>query len=156
MDSGRRACDAGYQLKEGEIKPTRQRYRVWTGQEKNRHFGLVRLDPERPPPMIIGDTGCTTAGLVHPYEIRKLSIAGIKAVASYPEEFHFVGSYRAGWAQVGNSVPRFFVKAIAEQIRRCFLSYPVSGLAQTDPTAPPIPHRQRKPRQSELARRHGE
>jgi DNA (cytosine-5)-methyltransferase 1 len=68
-------------------------------------------------PTILGDTGCTTAGLVHPYEIRKLSIAKIKALASYPEEFQFVGSYRARWARVGNSVPPLFMKAIAEHIR---------------------------------------
>jgi site-specific DNA-cytosine methylase len=108
--------DAGYQLKEAEIKPTWQMYRVLTGQEKKRHFGLIRLNPDRPSPTILGDTGCTTAGLVHPYEIRKLTIAEIKALASYPDEFQFVGSYRDRWARVGNSVPPLFMKAIAEHI----------------------------------------
>ena len=109
--------EAGYELKEGEIKPTWQMYRVLTGQEKKRHFGLIRLDPERPSPTILGDTGCTTAGLVHPYEIRKLTIAEIKAFASYPEEFQLVGSYRARWARIGNSVPPLLMKAIADHIR---------------------------------------
>ena len=35
--------DAGYQLKEGEIRPTRQIYRVLMGQERKNHFGLVLL-----------------------------------------------------------------------------------------------------------------
>ncbi len=83
-----------------------------------RHFGLVRLDPEKPSPTILGDTGCTTAGLVHPYEIRKLSIAEIKALASYPEEFLLVGSYRARWTRIGNSVPPLLMKAIADHIRQ--------------------------------------
>jgi DNA (cytosine-5)-methyltransferase 1 len=97
--------------------------RVLMGQEKRRHFGLVRLDPEKPSPTILGDTGCTTAGLVHPYEIRKLSIAEIKALASYPEEFQLVGSYRARWARIGNSVPPLLMKAIADHIRyRFFIS----------------------------------
>ena len=95
-------------------------YRVLMGQEKRRHFGLIRLDPERPSPTILGDTGCTTAGLVHPYEIRKLTIAEIKALASYPEEFQLVGSYRARWARIGNSVPPLLMKAIADRIRRRF------------------------------------
>jgi len=56
--------------------------------------------------------------MVHPYEIRKLSIAEIKALASYPEEFQFVGSYRARWARIGNSVPPLFVRAIALHIRQ--------------------------------------
>ena len=114
--------EAGYELKEGEIRPTWQMYRVLMGQEKRRHFGLVRLDPEKPSPTILGDTGCTTAGLVHPYEIRKLSIAEIKALASYPEEFVLVGSYRAKWARIGNSVPPLLMKAIAERIRNCFFT----------------------------------
>lgn len=96
---------------EGEIKPTWQLYRVLMGLEKKRHFGLVRLDPEKPSPTILGDTGCTTAGLVHTYEIRKLSIAEIKALASYPEAFQLAGSYRARWARVGNSVPPLSMKA---------------------------------------------
>ena len=114
--------EAGYELKEGEIKPTWQMYRVLTGQEKKRHFGLIRLDPERPSPTTLGDTGCTTAGLVHPYEIRNLTIAEIKALASYPEEFELVGSYRAKWARIGNSVPPLLMKAIAERIRNCFFT----------------------------------
>jgi len=32
---------AGYELKEGAIKPSWQMYRVLTGLEKRRHFGLV-------------------------------------------------------------------------------------------------------------------
>ncbi len=68
--------------------------RVLTVQEKRRHFGLIRLDPKRPSPTVLGNTGCTTAGLVHPYEILKLTIAEIKALTSYPEEFQLVGSYR--------------------------------------------------------------
>jgi site-specific DNA-cytosine methylase len=113
--------EAGYQLKEAEIRPTWQMYRVLTGQEKKKHFGLVRLDPERPSPTILSGTGGTTTGLVHPYEIRKLTIAEIKALASYPEEFQFVGSYSDRWARVGNSVPPLFMKAIAEHIRRNLL-----------------------------------
>ncbi len=90
------------------------------GQEKRRHFGLVRLDPEKPSPTILGDIGCTTAGLVHPYEVRKLSIAEIKALASYPEEFRLVGSYCARWARRGNSVPPLLMKVIAERSNQFF------------------------------------
>jgi len=109
------------QLKEAEIKPTWQMYRVLTGQEKKKHFGLIRLDPDRPSPTILGDTGCTTAGLIHPYAIRKLTINEIKALASYPEEFRLEGSYRAKWARIGNSVPPLFMKALAEHLRCNFL-----------------------------------
>ena len=42
--------EAGYRLKEAEIKPTWQMYRMLTGQEKKKHCGLLRLDPEKPSP----------------------------------------------------------------------------------------------------------
>ena len=96
--------EAGYELKEGEIKPTWQMYRVLMGQEKKR-ISACSPGSGEPSPTILGDTAGTTAGLVHPYEIRKLTIAEVKALASYPEEFQLVGSYRARWARIGNSVP---------------------------------------------------
>jgi site-specific DNA-cytosine methylase len=57
------------------------------------------------------------------YEIRKLSIAEIKVFASYLEEFRLMGSCRARWARIGNSVPPLPMKAIACHIRhRLFVS----------------------------------
>ena len=114
--------DAGYQLKEAEIKPTWQMYRVLTGQERKKHFGLIRLNPEKPSPTILRGTGGTTTALIHPYEIRRLTIPEIKALASFPEQFQIEGSYREKWARVGNSVPPLFMKAIAEIIRQELLS----------------------------------
>jgi DNA (cytosine-5)-methyltransferase 1 len=90
--------------------------RVLTGQEKRKHFGLIRLNPEKPSPTILRGTGGTTTGLIHPYHIRRLTIAEIKALASFPEEFKMHGSYRDRWARVGNSVPPLFMMAIAVQI----------------------------------------
>ncbi len=114
--------EAGYELKEAEIKPTWQMARVLAGQERRKHFGLIRLDPKKPSPTILSGTGGTTTGLIHPYEIRKLTIAEIKALASYPENFQFVGSYRARWARIGNSVPPLLMKAIAAHIRQTLLA----------------------------------
>ncbi|MBZ5499364.1 MAG: DNA cytosine methyltransferase [Acidobacteriia bacterium] len=61
-------------------------------------------------------------GLIHPYEIRKLTIPEIKALASYPERFQFLGSYRDRWARAGSSVPPLLMRAIAERIRYELLS----------------------------------
>lgn len=110
--------EAGFELKEAQIKPTWQMSRVLTGQEKKKHFGLIRLDPEKPSSTILSGTGGTTTGLVHPYEIRRLTIPEIKALASYPKGFQFKGSYHERWARVGNSVPPLLMKAIADRISR--------------------------------------
>ena len=119
--------EAGYELKEAEIRPTWQMARVLAGQEKKKHFGLVRLDPEKPSPTILSGTGGTTTGLIHPWAVRKLTISEIKALASYPEGFRFVGGYREKWARVGNSVPPLLMKAMAEYIRRNVLPADASG-----------------------------
>ena len=110
--------EAGYELKEAEIRPTWQMARVLAGKEKKKHFGLIRVNPEKPSPTILRSTGGTTTGLIHPWEIRKLTIAEIKALASFPEQFKIQGSYRDRWARVGNSVPPLFMKAIAGWISR--------------------------------------
>ncbi len=113
--------EGGYQLKEGEIRPTWQMYRVLTGQERKNHFGLVILDPEKPSPTILSGVGGTTTGLVHPWEIRKLAIDEAKALASYPKAFQIKGGYNARWARIGHSVPPLFMRSIALHIRRMVL-----------------------------------
>lgn len=115
--------EAGYELKEAEIRPTWQMARVLAGQERKKHFGLVRLDPEKPSPTILSGTGGTTTGLIHPWAVRKLTITEIKALASYPEGFRFAGSYREKWARIGNSVPPLLVKAIADRIRQVLQTF---------------------------------
>jgi site-specific DNA-cytosine methylase len=114
---------AGYELKEAQIRPTCQSYRVLMGQERKRHFGLVRLDPEKPCPTIQKSSPqSSTTGLIHPYEIRHLTISEIKLMSSFPESFRLEGSFVEKWARVGNSVPPLFMKAIAESIRQELLS----------------------------------
>jgi site-specific DNA-cytosine methylase len=113
---------AGYELKEAQIRPTCQSYRVLTGQERKRHFGLVRLDPEKPCPTIQKSTPqSSTSGLIHPHEIRHLTISEIKLMSSFPAGFRIEGKFIDKWARVGNSVPPLFMNAIAEHIRRNLL-----------------------------------
>jgi site-specific DNA-cytosine methylase len=116
------SSDAGYELKEARISPGCQSYRVLTGQERKRHFGLVRLDPEKPCPTIQKSTPqSSTTGLIHPYEIRHLTICEIKLMSSFPAGFRIEGKFIDKWARVGNSVPPLFMRAIAEHIRRNIL-----------------------------------
>jgi site-specific DNA-cytosine methylase len=113
---------AGYELKEAQIRPTCQSYRVLTGQERKRHFGLVRLNPEKPCPTIQKSSPqSSTTGLIHPYEVRHLTISEIKLMSSFPDSFRMEGSFVEKWARVGNSVPPLLMKAIAECLRSNFL-----------------------------------
>ena len=113
--------DAGYELKEAQIRPTCQSFRVLTGQEPKRHFGLVRLDPEKPCPTIQkSQPESSTTGLIHPYDVRHLTIGEIKLMSSFPEGFRLEGRFHEKWARIGNSVPPLLMKAIADCIRHRF------------------------------------
>jgi site-specific DNA-cytosine methylase len=115
--------DAGYEvlqitqadLKEAEIRETWQMYRVLTGAEKHKHFGLVRLNPDAPAATITKDAGNTTTGMIHPFEIRKLTIPEIKRLASFPDDFAMLGDFKNKWARIGNSVPPLFMRSILVQ-----------------------------------------
>jgi DNA (cytosine-5)-methyltransferase 1 len=105
------------ELREAAIRPSWQAYRVLTGKEQHKHFGLIRLDLERPCPTIPKSMGGSTTGLVHPTEIRRIAISEAKALASFPAAFTLVGSYEERWARIGNSVPPLFMRAVATNLR---------------------------------------
>lgn len=116
------ATDSGYEIAEARVSPAAQSYRVLTGQERKRHFGLARLDPDKPSPTITkGQPDSSTTGLFHPYETRHLTIPEIKALSSFPEQFRIEGRFREKWARIGNSVPPLFMRAIAMRVREAFL-----------------------------------
>ena len=63
-----------------------------TGQEGKKHFGLVRVDPEKPCPTIQkSQPQSSTTGLIHPYEIRHLTIGEIKIMSSFPAGLYAPG-----------------------------------------------------------------
>jgi site-specific DNA-cytosine methylase len=114
--------DAGYELKEARIGPNCQSYRVLTGQEPKKHFGLIRLDPEKPCPTIQkSQPESSTTCLIHPYEVRHLTISEIKRMSSFPDGFRMEGTFIKKWARIGNSVPPLFMRAIAFHVREKIL-----------------------------------
>jgi DNA (cytosine-5)-methyltransferase 1 len=112
-------------LDESKIKDTWQMSRVLKGFEKYKHFGLIRLNADKVSPTITKDCGNSTTGMVHPYEIRKLTIPEIKRIASFPDDFKLIGKFKDKWARIGNSVPPNLMKAIAEHIKENILVSPI-------------------------------
>ena len=70
---------------------------------------------------IVKDAGNTATGMIHPSENRRLTIPEIARIASYPDEFQFIGKYKERWARIGNSVPPVFMRSIALYIRKTIL-----------------------------------
>jgi DNA (cytosine-5)-methyltransferase 1 len=115
------------ELKESALRPTWQSYRVLNGQEKRKHFSLVQVKGGGPSPTITKDAGNTSTGMIHPYEIRELTIAEIKRLSSFPDDFQLIGSFHEKWARIGNAVMPRFMYHIAKNIKENILSLRVKG-----------------------------
>ncbi|HHV62103.1 MAG TPA: DNA cytosine methyltransferase [Firmicutes bacterium] len=84
----------------------------------------VKINPDRPAPTLPKtQTGRGFATVCHWAEPRALSIPEAKRLASFPDEFRFIGTYQEQWARIGNAVPPLFMKAIAEHIRDNILTH---------------------------------
>jgi DNA (cytosine-5)-methyltransferase 1 len=86
-------------------------------------FNGCKVNPNRPCPTIektVMPSG--GGGLFHWQFPRTLNMAELKRVSSFPDEFQFIGTFRAQWASIGNAVMPRFMEAIAGNIRRTVLS----------------------------------
>ncbi len=81
-------------------------------------FGLRRLRADRPSYTITKTFSTSmSAGLLHPTEDRYLTIPELKRLASFPDDFIFVGKFQEQWARIGNAVMPRFMEAIARHVR---------------------------------------
>jgi DNA (cytosine-5)-methyltransferase 1 len=55
--------------------------------------------------------------VVNAAERRKFTIAELKRICAFPDDFILTGTYAQQWERLGNSVPPLMMKAIAETIR---------------------------------------
>jgi len=65
------------------------------------------------PAVMVGRTGEMKTAT----EKRKFTIAELKRICAFPDDFILTGSYAQQWARLGNSVPPVMMKAIAETVR---------------------------------------
>ena len=79
---------------------------------------------DRPAPTVtVGSTSCDGGGssnhfhVVNAAERRKFTIAELKRICAFPDDFILTGTYAQQWERLGNSVPPLMMKAIAESIR---------------------------------------
>ena len=95
------------------------------GQSSDKFFNLVRPAFDAPCPTItsagvgVGDLYAPggVASVTHPVEMRKFSIGELKRLSSFPDDFVLSGKYVAQWERIGNSVPPFMMRAVAEALR---------------------------------------
>jgi len=88
------------------------------GESSDRYFSLVKTDPERPCPAVSqrgGDGGDAT--VTHPTERRKFTIAELKRICAFPDDFVLTGSYAQQWERLGRAVPPLMMRAVATTLR---------------------------------------
>ena len=88
---------------------------------KGHKFNTQRLHYQKPSPTITKQFGESLGGLLHPIENRFVTISELKRLASFPDNFTFIGTFKNRWARIGNAVMPNQMKAIAETIKNKIL-----------------------------------
>ena len=55
--------------------------------------------------------------MTHPVERRKFSIAELKRICAFPDDFQLTGSYAQQWERLGRAVPPLMMRAVAVAVR---------------------------------------
>lgn len=81
-------------------------------------FSTIKLNPDKPSMTI-----CKTVrrdgfgGICHWAVPRVLATEEVQRLASFPDDFVFLGDFEDRWARIGNCVPPLLMKAMAGQVR---------------------------------------
>lgn len=88
------------------------------GEKSERYLNLIRPNENAPCPTITAIGGNpSVAGVTHPTERRKFSIAELKLICAFPDDFKLTGKYDQQWERLGRSVPPLMMRAIASAVR---------------------------------------
>jgi len=89
------------------------------GEASEKYFSCVKVDSEKPCNSIMATSGHfpSAAQPLHPTEKRKFTIAELRRICAFPDDFILCGSYAQQWERLGNSVPPVMMQAIASTIR---------------------------------------
>lgn len=88
------------------------------GGQSEKYFQLTRTSLDKPSGAITQRGGDNTvASVTHPTEKRKFSIAELKRICAFPDDFQLVGSYSQQWERLGRAVPPVMMYHVAKTIR---------------------------------------
>lgn len=87
------------------------------GEASKKYFSLVKPSLSLPCPTVTQKAGTPAAGVVHPLEKRKFTIAEVKRICAFPDDFVLTGSYAQKWERCGRAVPPVMMSHIAATIR---------------------------------------
>ena len=80
-------------------------------------FNVQDVHPEQPCGTVTTASPGNDLPVIMGTQRRKFTIAELKRICAFPDDFVLVGSYSQRWERLGNAVPPVMMKAIAEVIR---------------------------------------
>lgn len=102
---------------EGDVSGTAiegEMARLRPGQKSDRYFSLIRASLSDPSPTVTQTGGRrSAASVVHPTERRKFTIAELRRICGFPDDFRLTGSYARQWERLGRAVPPPMMAAVA-------------------------------------------
>lgn len=88
------------------------------GTQSDKYFQLVRPSLDEPCPTVTAAGGnAGLASVCHPLEKRKFSIAELKRLCGFPDDFSLTGTYAQQWERCGRAVPPVMMSHIAGAVR---------------------------------------
>ena len=89
------------------------------GETSDKYLNLSRASADGACPTVTAMGGISSiAGVTHPFEKRKFSIAELKRICAFPDDFELTGTYTQQWERLGRSVPPVMMSHIAKTIER--------------------------------------
>ena len=96
----------------------RNRYSTIPPGGRDRKDHTDRVHPDRPSGTVLVGSGAGGGRpFIHPFEDRHITVREAARLQSFPDWWKFAGGPTASYRQVGNAVPPFLARAVAEQIR---------------------------------------
>ena len=87
------------------------------GEGSDKYLNLSRAHPDRPSPTVTATAGhVAAAGVAHPFEPRKFTIAELRRLCGFPDDFVLTGSYAQQWERLGRAVPPVMMAAVAREL----------------------------------------
>lgn len=88
------------------------------GEASDKYFQLVKPKLGEPCPTITQRGGDpSVASVTHPTERRKFTIAELRRICGFPDDFILTGTYAQQWERLGRAVPPPMMAAVAAAIR---------------------------------------
>jgi DNA (cytosine-5)-methyltransferase 1 len=92
--------------------------RLRPGEKSPKYLNLIKPDPDGPCPTVTqAGRKAHAASVCHPTERRKFTIAELKRVCAFPDDFTLTGTYAQQWERLGRAVPPVMMSHLAAAIR---------------------------------------